>query len=199
MELAKKSPDMELVADGVFAMTASLRYRKPREFKEEMHPRDEHGKFRNVLFRLKDDLEGKTGTKKAVDDINEAIEADDRGDDKGARDAADRLITELDKIAENTVDLQDAEDLKRRGADLAEVMARLPLPQGDADVKMRYTDLPVALRDLVEDLMDRLAASVDQDTFDEVAGPLRSYMSGADYMHSDEIQSHLARIMRFLI
>ena len=60
---------------------------------------------------------------------------------------------------------QDAEDLKRNGAALAEVIARLPMPQGNADVKMRFTDLPIALRDLVEDLLDRLAAAVDQDTY----------------------------------
>ena len=73
------------------------------------------------------------------------------------------------------------------------------MPQGNADVKMRFTDLPMQLRDLVEDLMGRLAAAVDQDTYDEVAGPMKTYISGADYMHSDEIQSHLARIMRYLI
>ena len=35
--------------------------------------------------------------------------------------------------------------------------------------------------------------------FDEVAGEVKSYMSGGDYMDSDEIQSHLNRIVRMLI
>ena len=199
MELAKQSPDMETVADGAFALTASLRYRRPKDFDPANHPRDEHGRFRKVLFRLKDDLAGKTGTKEAIKNADEAIEADRAGDDKKAKEAADRLITELDKIADNTVDLEDQEDLKRNGKQLAEVIARLPMAQGNANQKMRYTDLPVALRDLVEDLLGRLSTAVDQDTYDEVAGPITTYMSGADYMHSDEIQSHLNRIMRYLI
>lgn len=199
VELSRDEPDMEVVADGLFALTASLRYRRPRNFQESNHPRDEHGRFRKVLFKLKDDLEHKTGTKEAIKDAEEAIKADEEGDTEKAKEAADRLITELDKIADNTVDLDDKEDLKRNGAALAEVIARLPVSQGDPDAKMRYTDLPVEVRDLVDDLLDRLAAAVTQEVYDEVAGPLRTYMSGADYMHMDEIQSHLNKIMRFLI
>ena len=152
-----------------------------------------------MLFRLQDDLKGKTGTKKALDEAEAALESEEKGDDKGAKEAADRLLVELDKIAENTADIQDKEDLKRNGAALAEVIARLPMPQGNKDLKMRFTDLPMELRDLVEDLLDRLAGAVDQEKFNEVAGPVKNYISGADYMQSDEMQSHLARILRFLI
>jgi hypothetical protein len=199
MELAKKSPDMELVADGVFAMTASLRYRRPLEFKEELHPRDEHGKFRAVLGRIEEDLGGKTGTKAAIDLAREAQEADLAGDTERAQERAKHLIEELDKIANNTADLQDQADLRSKSMLLGEVMARLPMAQGDKTTKMRYSDLPVPLRDLIEDLLDRLSAAVTKEVFDEVAGPMKNYISGGDFMSSDEIQSHLTRIMRYLI
>jgi hypothetical protein len=64
---------------------------------------------------------------------------------------------------------------------------------------MRFTDLPVELRDLIDDLLSRLKSAVEPDVYAEVAGPMSQYISGADYMHSDEIQSHLTRIMRYLI
>ena len=60
-----------------------------------------------MLFRLKDDLKGKTGTKKAMEEAERALESEEKGDDKGAKEAADRLLVELDKIAENTADLED--------------------------------------------------------------------------------------------
>jgi hypothetical protein len=199
IELSRTSPNMEVVADGAYAMTASLRYKRPIDFKDTEHPRDERGKFRKVLFRLQDDLKGKTGTKKAMEEADAAIAADAAGDTKGAHEAGERLKVELDKIAANTVDLQDQEDLKRNGALLGEVLARLPMPQGDTTAKMRFSDLPVALRDLINDLLDRLSNAVSPEVYDEVAGPMANYISGADYMHSDEIQSHLSRIMRYLI
>jgi len=199
IELSKKSPDMELVEDGAYALTASLKYKRPMSFEETAHPRDESGKFRKVLFKLKADLENTPGTKPAIDEIDAAINADDNHDPEAAKDAAGRLLVELDKIAEDTADLDDKEDLKRRSADIATVIAQLPMAQGNADVKMRFTDLPVELRDLIDDLLGRLKSAVTAEVYAEVAGPMTQYISGADYMHSDEIQSHLTRIMRYLI
>jgi hypothetical protein len=187
------------VEDGIYAMTASLKFKRPRDFEDTKHPRDEHGKFRKVLFKLKADLEDTPGTKPAIDEIDAAINADDNHDPEAAKDAAGRLLIELDKIADNTADLDDKDDLKRRGADLAEVIAQLPMAQGNADVKMRFTDLPVELRGLIDDLLGRLKSAVTPEVYAEVAGPMSQYISGADYMHSDEIQSHLSRIMRYLI
>ena len=203
MQLAHENPDYAVVEDGVaLGMTAALRYRRERNpdwFKPENHPRDASGRFRKVLFRLKKDLEGKTGTKEAIDKIEEAEDAEAKGEDDRARDAAEEVITIIDKLADDTTNADDQEMLRIGAGELGKVMAYLPLPQGQVATKMKFTELPVELRDLIEDLVDRAAAKMDNDQFDEVAGEVKSYMSGGDYMDSDEIQSHLNRIVRMLI
>ena len=183
---------MELVDDGAFAMTASLRYRRPRTSRRRPTPATSTASSARCCSGCRRP-QGQDRDQEGNGRGRGALETEEKGDDKGAKEAADRLLVELDKIAENTADLAGSGRSKRNGAALAEVIARLPMPQGNADVKMRFTDLPMQLRDLVEDLMGRLAAAVDQDTYDEVAGPMKTYISGADYMHSDEIQSHLAQ------
>ena len=198
LQLSRPNPNYELASTAI-GLTASLRYTARREFDEELHPRDDHGKFRRVLYRIKEDLHDNVGTKDALDRVDAAIAAEEQHDTEGAKLAASRLIVELDKIADNTADLDDAQDLRNTGALLGEVLARLPLDQGTPYVKMRYSDLPAELQDLVEDLLWRLEMAVDTDTYNEIAGPVTKYISGADYMHSDELQSHLARIMRALV
>jgi hypothetical protein len=197
MQLRREEPNTELVEDALLALTASLKYRRP--FEESRHPRDEHGRFRKVLFRLKKDLEQKTGTKEAIEKIEEAEDAEERGDDAGAQAAAEEVIKLVDDLADGTMDADDQEMLRLGGASLGEVLARLPLPQGQVASKMKFTDLPLELRDLVEDLVDRAAAKLDAEKFQEVAGPLKTYMAGGDYMDTDEVQSHLNRILRFLV
>ena len=198
MQLAHSDIDADLVESVVdMGLTAALRFRKPWD--ESHQPRDEFGRWRKVMFRLKSDLENKTGTKAAIDKIEEAEDAESDGDLKKARDASEEVMHMLEKLADDTTNVDDQEMLRMGSKSLSEVIARLPLPQGQVATKMRFTDLPVELRDLVEDIVDRAAAKMDQEGFQEVAGELRNYISGGDYMDSDEIQSHLNRIIRSLV
>jgi hypothetical protein len=64
---------------------------------------------------------------------------------------------------------------------------------------MKFSELPLELRDLIEDIVDRAAAKLSKDQFDASAGELRKYMSGGDYKDSDEIQADLNRILRLLV
>ena len=200
MELRNAEPDMEFIGEHVHALTASLKFRRPHDwFEEQNHPRDERGRFRKVLFRLKKDLEDKTGTKEALDKIEEAEDAEAAGNDDKAREAAQDLMKIVDDLADRTTNEDDQEMLRNGGKSLAEVIARLPMPQGNVAKKMKFSELPLELRDLIEDLVDRAAAKMEKDAFDEAAGPIKSYMSGGDYMDSDEIQAHLNRIVRKLV
>ena len=190
--------DADLVESVVdMGLTAALRFRKPWD--ESHQPRDEFGRWRKVMFRLKSDLENKTGTKAAIDKIEEAEDAESDGDLKKARDASEEVMHMLEKLADDTTNVDDQEMLRMGSKSLSEVIARLPLPQGQVATKMKFTDLPLELRDLVEDLVDRAAAKLDKDQFQAVAGEVRNYISGGDYMDSDEIQSHLNRIIRSLV
>ena len=198
MQLNHAQPDFDLVQDYVaLGLTAALRFRRPWE--ESRQPRDEFGRWRKVMFRLKDDLKEKTGTKAAIDKIEEAEDAEAEGDTDKARKASEDVIRMLDDLADDTTNADDQEMLRVGAKSLGEVIARLPMPQGDVATKMKFTALPVELRDLIEDIVDRAAAKMDQEGFQEVAGDLKGYMSGGDYLDSDEIQSHLSRIIRSLV
>ena len=203
MQLAHEAPDVDVIENAVgLGLTAALRYRRERDpdwFKPENHPRDEYGRFRKVLFRLKKDLENKTGTKAAIDKIEQAEQYEQSGDDDKAREAAEDVIKLVDDIADRTTSEDDQEMLRVGAKELGQVMARLPLPQGQVATKMKFSELPLELRDLIEDIVDRAAAKLSKDQFDASAGELRKYMSGGDYKDSDEIQADLNRILRLLV
>jgi hypothetical protein len=203
VELRREHPDLEYVSDGVgmvASLLAGLRYQEPREFKEELHPRSsDTGQFVNVLARLKSQLKGQLGTQEAQDKLQEAQDAVDQGDMDQAQRKSNDLLQMVDKISSGAIDEALRIDLRRTSDELGQVMARLPVAQGDLSKKYRFTDLPEGLQNLVHDLLDRLDRTVGSDTFDSVAGPLRSYMSGGDVMSSDEIQSYLSRILRYLV
>ena len=197
MQMSHVAPDFEIVEDYIaLGLTASLKFRKPWN---ERQPRDETGRWRKVMFRLKSDLKSKTGTKTAIDKIEEAEDAELKGDLKEARKKSEEVLRIIDDLADDTTDEDDQEMLRNGSKSLGEAMARLPLPQGEVATKMRFSDLPLELRDLIEDITDRAAAKMNNDEFEQVVGPLKSYMSGGDYMDSDEIQSHLNRIIRMLV
>jgi hypothetical protein len=197
MELASGEPDMQLVSDGAEALVAALRFRAPWD--ERRHPRDDVGKFRKVLYRLEEDLKDKPGTKDAVDKIHEAEDAADRGDMDAAAKAASEVVDVVDRMADNTISADDQEMLRLGGRSLGEAIARLPMPQGMVHEKMKFTDLPLELRDLIEDLLSRAEAALPPEAYEEAAGELDRYTSGGDYFDSDEIQSHLNRLLRSLI
>jgi hypothetical protein len=179
------------------ARVASLRFRK-REFQEEMHPRDDHGKFRHTVARLKDDLQKQAGTKAAVDALTRAEEADDAGDPVEAQRAVDEALDIVDKVAAETISPDTYSTLRHGYEALSEALFEITRGQ-DADEKLRYTDLPLPLRDLIEDLTDRLSSEAKAETYEELAGPLNTFKSGGDYMSMNEIRKHLSGIFRTLL
>jgi hypothetical protein len=180
------------------SMAAALAFRK-RVFQDHLHPRDDAGKFRKVLFRIEQDLKGKLGTKRAAELIHKAQLAESVGDFEKAKQSAQDLVFMLDEMADNTDDLDDKEMLREGSKSLGQVMAYLPLMQGTSTLKMRYTDIPLELRDLIEDLLDRAEKQMTKEGYDNASKKLRDYQSGADLMYADEIQAELSKLLRFLI
>lgn len=74
------------------------------DFKEELHPRDDEGKFRHVLGRLTDLLNGpdvnEPEAEKAKESLQRAADLEDAGDMEGAKAAAGDAAQQIESAAE---------------------------------------------------------------------------------------------------
>ncbi len=199
------SADVLTARDAAVARMSALRAAASTptgEFDETRHPRNEEtGKFRDVLARLREDVKGHPGGDDAERQIDHLIVAMDSNDKAQVESATDKVIKAVDDVAQATeADQPEIADKLRVGyAALGEALARLPLVQGDATATMRWTDLPPQLQTLVDDVMDKLKAKVDQDTYEKTVSDINSFKSGVDYATSDQIQSWLSGMLALLL
>lgn len=163
------------------------------------HPRDDRGRFRDVIAKLRNDLEGETGTADVVAKLDVAQQAEEQGDVDAAKRAAQDVLTLVDKIGQKTIDPEAVKTLREGYTNLAEAVANLPLAQGDLNKKFRFTDLPQDLQGLIRDLMSRAEKRLEPDAYDKATSDLQSFITGVDVMSQPDISSALSRVLRFLI
>jgi hypothetical protein len=77
-------------------------------------------------------------------------------------------------------------------------MANLPLPFGKDASKLKFSDLPTGLKDLIEQMITRVEAKIGKEDADVATQELRSYMSGADVYSQGEVQSQMSKLLRLL-
>lgn len=160
-------------------------------------PRDAKGKFREVLARIKKDL-GDAGSNNAIEKIEEAENLDDAGNYLEAARAAGDVISIVDRIDSRALNPDAIENIRTSARALGETIANLPLPFGSDTEKIRYSDLPPALRGLIEDMIPRVEEKIGKDEADEATTGLKSFMSGGDYFSQAEISSVLSKLLRLL-
>ena len=167
------------------------------KYTPETQPRDEKGKFRQVLARIKQDL-GDSGSEEAIKKIEEAENLDDAGNYMEAARAAGDLISIVDRLDTGALDSKSLENVRSSARALGEVIANLPLPFGSDTEKVRYSDLPPALRGLIDDMISRVEDKIGKKDADEATVDLKSFMSGGDYYSQAEISSQMSRLLRLL-
>jgi hypothetical protein len=160
-------------------------------------PRDAKGKFRQVLARIKQDA-GDSGLQNVLDKIEETENLDDAGNYIEAARSATDLIGIIDRIDSGALNPRALENVRSSARELGETIANLPLPFGADAEKVRFSDLPPALKDLVEDMITRVEAKIGKEDADEATKSLRSYMAGGDVYSQGEISSELAKLLRLL-
>lgn len=203
LKAAKEDADAEAKAE-IEAIEESKT--APKEYDEDgrmkyipgkTQPRDARGKFRKVLARLKQDL-GVAGLQKALEKVENAENLEFAGDYKGSAKAAEDLINTIDRLDSGALDATKLESVRDTAADLGRVIANLPLPFTNQAQKLRFSDLPPAMRDLVEDMITRVEAKIGKKDADIATQKLRSYMSGGDVYSQSEISSEMATLLRLL-
>jgi hypothetical protein len=167
------------------------------KYTPETQPRDEKGKFRQVLARIKQDL-GDSGSEEAIKKIEEVEGLDDAGNYMEAARAAGDLISIVDRIDTGALDSTSLENVRSSARALGEVIANLPLPFGSDTEKVRYSDLPPALKNLMDDMLSRVTEKIGAKDAEEATVGLRSFMSGGDYYTQQEISSELSKLLRLL-
>jgi hypothetical protein len=167
------------------------------KYNPDTQPRDAKGKFREVLARIKTNL-GDVGSEEAIKKIEEAENLDDAGNYMEAARSAGDLISIIDRLDTGALNKVSLENVRSSAGELGRVIANLPLPFGSDTEKVRYSDLPPALKGLMKDMISRVEEKIGKKDSDEATKDLRSFMSGGDYYSQSEISSQMSKLLRLL-
>ena len=160
-------------------------------------PRDVRGQFRTVLARLKQDL-GTSGLQDVVEKVQLAENMDNAGNYTAAVAAAVNLLSIIDSLDAGGLNPQALENVRSSARALGQVISNLPLPFDDQGAKVRYSDLPPVLRNLIKDMVEKVEAKIGQDDADAATQKLKSFQSGGDVFSQSEISSEMSTMLRLL-
>ena len=179
-------------AEAVFADTSDAKYVSGKN-----QPRDASGKFRQVLARIKLDA-GTSGLQNVLNKVEETENLDDAGNYAAAVDSARDLIGIIDRLDSGALNAEALENVRSSAQALGRVIANLPLPFGRDAQKVRFSDLPPAMRDLGEDMVEKVEEKIGKEDADIATEKLRSYMSGGDAYSQMEVSSDMSKLLRLL-
>lgn len=160
-------------------------------------PRDDKGQFRKVLARIKENL-GVSGLQRALERVEEVEQLGNVGNYVAASNAASELKSILERMDTGALSSDSIGNIRETAKLLGTAMAYLPLPFGSETEKIKFSDLPPVLKELIEDMMDDVEQKIGQDDASGVTQKLRSFKSGSDVLSQSEIASELNTLMRLL-
>jgi hypothetical protein len=167
------------------------------KYTPDTQPRDAKGKYRTVLARLKQDL-GVAGLQKALLKAQDAENLDFAGDYAGSAKASQDLLGLIDRLDTKALNSEALENVRNTAGELGRVIANLPLPFGKDAEKLRFSDLPSGLKDLIEQMITRVEDKIGKEDAGIATKSLKSYMSGADVYSQGEVQSEMSKLLRLL-
>ena len=160
-------------------------------------PRDAKGKYRKVLARLKQDL-GVAGLQRALLKVQKAEDLDFAGNYLESAEASSELIGLIDRLDSKALNPKALANVKSTARELGRVISNLPLPFGQDAEKLKFSDLPSGLKDLIETMMTKVEAKIGKEDADIATANLKSYISGADVYSQGEVQSEMSKLLRLL-
>ena len=160
-------------------------------------PRDAKGKYRKVLARLRQNL-GVAGLQKALNKAQEAQNLEFAGNYVESTAASSELLGLIDRLDTGALNARALENVRLTAAELGKTMANLPLSFGKDAQKVRFSDLPAGLKNLIDSMITRVEAKIGKKDADVATQSLRSYMSGADVYSQSEVQSEMSKLLRLL-
>ena len=190
-------PVEPLIEEEMPAPTVESGSRAKGAFTPQTQPRDEAGKFRKVLARLKNDL-GVAGLQKVVEDARSVEKLHELGDYAESAGAAVRLLDIVDRLDAGSLNSTSLENVRSSAKELGKVISNLPLGFNNQAQKVRYSDLPPALRDLMDSMITRVEAKIGKKDADAATADLRGFKGGSDVYSQGEISSQMSKLLRLL-
>lgn len=160
-------------------------------------PRDENGKFRQVLARLKQDL-GTAGLQRVLDEAKSVDKLHSLGSYVEAANASVNLQDIIGRLDSGALNNKALENVRNSAKELGTVIANLPLGFNNQAEKVRYSDLPPALRDLMDNMVEKVEAKIGKEDADIATEKLKQFKSGSDVFNQSNISSEMSRLLRLL-
>jgi hypothetical protein len=160
-------------------------------------PRDATGKFRQVLARLKLDL-GDAGSDAALKKIEEVDNLDSAGNYAEAAKAAGDLLDIVDRLDTGALNAEAIGNVRNSAGELGKVIANLPFAFGEDAQKIRFSDVPPALQDLMEKMISRVEDKIGKKDADIATQGMKDFMSGQEVYSQSEISSQMSKLLRLL-
>jgi hypothetical protein len=160
-------------------------------------PRDATGKFRQVLARLKLDL-GDAGSDAALKKIEEVDNLDSAGNYAEAAKAAGDLLDIVDRLDTGALNAEAIGNVRNSAGELGKVIANLPFAFGEDAQKIRFSDVPPALQDLMEKMITRVEDKIGKKDADIATQGMKDFMSGQEVYSQSEISSQMSKLLRLL-
>jgi hypothetical protein len=167
------------------------------KYTPQTQPRDEQGKFRQVLARLKQDL-GTSGLQDIVDEAKNVEKLHEIGDYVESAGAAVNLLDILNRLDSGALNKVSLENVRSSARELGKVISNLPLGFNNQAQKVRYSDLPPSLKNLMDNMMERVEAKIGKDDADIANAELRSFKTGSDVYSQGEISAQMSKLLRLL-
>lgn len=166
-------------------------------FTPDTQPRDIDGRFRKILARLKTNLGGEA-TQELAKKIESTEAAQVAGNYDLMRQNGGELVKMIDDIQDGDIKKGLVQNLRKGSAELGKILAYLPLPQGNANAKVRFTDLPPPSSDLIMKMVKRVEEQLGNEDAQKYVAELKQFMAGSRTMASDEIAANLSKLLRVL-
>jgi hypothetical protein len=133
-----------------------------------------------------------------MEKVEKTESLDFAGDYAKASGAAADLISIIDRLDTKALNPESIENVRNSAAELGRTIANLPFAFGDQNEKIRFSDVPPALRSLMEDMIDRVHDKIEGEDGKEATADLRGFMSGGDYYSQADISSQMSKLLRLL-
>jgi hypothetical protein len=192
-----KSSAVEPAVEDVNAPTVESGLKVDGVYTPKTQPRDAKGKFRQVLARLKSDI-GTSGLQNIVEDARKVGEYYEIGDYVNSAGAAVKLLDIVDRLDAGALNSKSIENVRSSARELGSVIANLPLGFNDQAQKVRYSDLPPSLQNLMDDMMTRVESKIGKKDADIATADLKAFKSGADVYSQGEISGQMSKMLRLL-
>lgn len=193
------------------------------DFKEELHPRDDEGKFRRVLGKLADLMNGPddtSGAEEARAKLEEAVKLEDEGNSEGAKELAGQAAEALEVAAEaadaagpagsdgDAVPGEapvDGEGPKARlgdklhdiASEVAEAVGEVVTDAVKGETPADDAEIPEEFRELMEHILDEIGEGVDPSTIvSRMDNQFRHWLEGKGFQSPEQLAQLIEKLLQ---